>query len=129
MNEVALAIALFLIPLAEDWRGKDGDGGHSRGPYQIGDDYRRDVNRFSGCNYTEEDCYNPVYAKRMVDIYLRHYGSKYKLGRSPSTRDLVRIHNGGPDGYKEHCTMTYWFKCRRWMWVAVNELKADGSLN
>jgi hypothetical protein len=128
MSEAALAIALFLIPLVEDWRGKDGDGGHSRGCYQIGDDYRNDVNRFSGCNYTREDCYNPVYARRMTEIYLRHYGTRERLGHSPSAKDLVRIHNAGPDGHGEHCSLAYWFKCRRWMWVAVNELKAKGEI-
>lgn len=123
MNQ-ALAIALFLIPLAEDWRGKDEAG--SYGPYQIRDGYREDVNRISGCNYTRQDCYNPVYARRMTEIYLKHYGSK--LGHKSSTRDLVRLHNGGPDGYKEHCTLAYWYKCKAYMWVAVAELKGKGEI-
>jgi hypothetical protein len=126
--EQALAIALFLIPIAEDYRGKDGDGGNSHGPYQISDDYREDVNRFTGCKYSREDCYNPVYARRMTISYLRHYGSRERLGHQPSVKDLVRLHNGGPDGHKEHCTLAYWYKCKRWMWVAVNELKANGEI-
>lgn len=117
--DVALAIALYLIPHAEDWNGKDEVG--SYGPYQIRDIYREDVNRFSGCNYTREDCYNYEYAKKITEIYLRHYGAK--IGHKPSARDLVRIHNGGPDGWKEQCTMAYWYKCRMYMYIAINALK------
>lgn len=120
----ALAIALYVIPLVEGYRGIDGDGGNSRGPYQISDAYLADVNRISGCNYTREDCYNPVLARRIVIIYLTHYGTRERLGHQPSTRDYCRIHVAGPDGWREHCSLAYWYKCKVYIYLAINELKA-----
>jgi hypothetical protein len=115
----ALAIALMLIPLTENYHGIDEPGSH--GKYQIRQVYLDDVNKFSGCNYTIADCYNDKFAKRIVTIYLQHYGSK--IGHQPSARDLCRIHNGGPDGWKEHCTLAYWQKAKLFLYVARNELK------
>lgn len=103
---VALSIALYLIPLMEGYRGVDGDGGRSWGLYQIGQLYLDDANRFSGCNYTRQDCYDPILARRIVIIYLEHYGKR--IGRDPTVEDYARIHNGGPDGWQKNCTLTYW---------------------
>jgi len=104
---IALTIALYLIPLTEGWRGIDGDNGKSWGPFQISQVYLDDVNKFaSGVNYTKADCYDPVIARRICIIYLTHYGSK--IGRTPTVEDYTRIHNGGPDGWKEDCTLAYW---------------------
>lgn len=121
--DVALAIALYLIPQAEGFHGIDGDGGKSVGPFQISQAYLDDVNRISGINYTREDCYHYAYAKKITEIYLRHYCTKERLGHEPSARDYCRIHNGGPDGWKEQCTLAYWYKCRIYMYIAINKLK------
>lgn len=108
---MALAIALFLIPKAEGFEGKDGDGGKSWGPYQITQGCLNDVNKFTDykINYTKQDCYDPIIARRICIIYLTHYGNK--IGRVPTVEDYCRIHNAGPDGWMENCSLAYWTKC------------------
>lgn len=107
----ALSIALMLIPLAEGWTGKDGDGGRSWGPYQITQAALDDVNRVYGTHYVKADCYDGNKAELIARSYLLLWGGK--LGREPNVRDYVRIFVGGPDGWREHCTLPYWYKCRR----------------
>ncbi len=123
---IALSIALYLIPLTEGWRGEDGDNGRSWGPYQISQLYLDDVNKFSGCNYTKADCYDPILARRIVIIYLEHYGKK--IGRDPTVEDYCRIHNAGPDGWMEECSMSYWVKCIRHWAVAQKSGKLAEAL-
>jgi hypothetical protein len=112
----------MLIPLTENYRGIDEPGSH--GPYQIRQAYLNDVNRFSHCNYTVADCYNPVLAKRIVTIYLTHYCTVKRLGHEPTVRDYCRTHCAGPTGWKQKCSMAYWQKARLFMDVAMSELKA-----
>jgi hypothetical protein len=109
MSEVL--IALMLIPLAEGYDGKDGDGGRAHGPYQIHDIYRQDVNRLYGTQYVRADCYDLEKSRDMVMKYLSHYGTEKRLGREPTVQDLCRIHSGGPDGWKQECTLAYWSIC------------------
>lgn len=119
----AIAIALMLIHQVEGFRGTDGDNGNSWGEYQISQKCLDDVNRFSKCNYTKADCYNPVYARRIASIYLSHYGTEERLGHKPTAKDLCMIWNGGPDGHKEHCTLAYWYKARMYLYLAINKQK------
>jgi len=120
---IALAVALYLIPLTENWTGKDGDGGRSFGPYQISQGCIDDVNSWTHIGYTKEDCYNPVMARRIVLLYLRHYGEK--LSDSPTVEDYCRIHNGGPDGWSEGCTTAYWKKCQDHLQVVIKSGKHE----
>ena len=122
-----LAIALMLIPQVEGWRGIDGDGGKSWGRFQISQICLDDVNRISGMNYTKADCYNDKFAQRICIIYLTHYGTAERLRHEPTAQDLCRIWCGGPDGWKEKCTLAYWRKARLYLYVAIAEIKARGK--
>jgi hypothetical protein len=50
----------------------------------------------------------------MTIIYLNHYGKVYekKTGKKATCEVLSRIHNGGPNGYKNPKTIKYWNKVK-----------------
>lgn len=111
MNKELLETALALILAVEGYHGEDGDDREAHGPYQIHTEYRADVNRIYGRNFTEADCYDPKKAREMVTLYLWHYATEKRLKREPTVADLVRIHNGGPNGWKNEKTLPYYAKC------------------
>ena len=43
---------------------------------------------------------------------MNRYATFQRLGRFPSCEDYARIHNGGPNGYKQSWTNGYWKKSR-----------------
>jgi len=91
-----------------------GDGGRSVGLYQISKIYVDDVNRIAGTRYTHDDRFDPVKSRKMVGIYLAHYGRRYtRMTGHPTTLDvLAAIHNGGPDGWRKSSTLKYRQKVR-----------------
>jgi len=84
-----------------------GDGGSAIGPYQIRRAYWIDA-RVPG---RFEDCRDARYARAVVLAYWKRYGAKALEARDAET--LARIHNGGPDGHKEACTLPFWRKVQR----------------
>lgn len=90
--------------------GRDltGDGGRAIGPYQIHRRYWQDAVRLDpSLGGTYNDCRNEQYARRVVRVYLAHYG------KGKSNEDMARIHNGGPTGHRKRATVGYWAKIRR----------------
>lgn len=64
--------------------------------------YVRDVNRIIGKElYTLDDRNDPKKAKEMFWIYSKHYCP------SLDPEKIIRIQCGGPDGWKEDCTLKY----------------------
>jgi len=61
---------------------------------------------FIGGRY--EDCWNPVYAKKIVLLYMARYAPS---GASDET--LARIHNGGPQGHRKSETLEYWKRVKQ----------------
>ena len=75
---------------------------NAAGLYQIRPIYLADVNRLIGYRkYTLLDRFDPVKARQIVTIYLRHYG------KGKSLEAMARIHNGGPAGWRKACTKKY----------------------
>ncbi len=108
----------FLTALEQIESGGDtkavGDGGKAIGILQIWPIYVKDVNRILGVEkFTLFDRWDAVKSRDMVRIYLNHYASEARLGRTPTYEDMARIHNGGPNGYKKDCTKAYWGKVER----------------
>ena len=88
-----------------------GDDGRALGLYQIHAVYAEDVNRILGVNiYQHADALNPAHASNMVRIYLSHYATPERIGRPVTDEDRARIHNGGPNGWREESTKGYWRK-------------------
>lgn len=88
-------------------RHATGDGGSAIGPYQIHKNYWKDA-RLPG---RFEDCRDPAYARSVVLAYWKRYAPKALAALDAEV--LARVHNGGPDGHKETCTLAFWNKMRR----------------
>jgi hypothetical protein len=90
-----------------------GDGGDAAGLYQIHREYWKDGCRILGVNWDyRKNVHNPVRARIIVLAYLKYYGEKYRetTGHAPTMEVLARIHQGGPDGWKDPDTLKYWRK-------------------
>ena len=106
------ADADFLRALATvESRGRDdavnaAEDAHGR--YQIRAAYLADANEYAGTSYTLADCHDPAIARAVVCAYLTRYGNALaRTGRLVTARDLARIHNGGPRGWKKSATLGY----------------------
>jgi hypothetical protein len=88
--------------------------------YQIRWPYLNDVNRTVGRRrmiqlwgkpaFTLADMKDTEKAEWVVKQYLAKYGLAYhrETGKAVTNEVLARIHNGGPDGWKEYSTYAYW---------------------
>lgn len=88
------------------------------GLYQIRQAYLTDVNRIAGTKYTlKQVTSSKELSQWCVKTYIGHYGKQYeeKTGKKLTMEVAARIHNGGPDGWKEKVTEPYWKKWRREM--------------
>jgi len=116
MTQIPLITLLLALTHVES-NDKDnaiGDNGTSYGCLQIKAIYVKDVNRILGEErYTHEDAFNRAKAYHMFIIYTDHYATERRLGREPTTEDRVRIHNGGPNGWKKPHTKAYWNKVKK----------------
>lgn len=77
----------------------------ARGPAQIRPGYLQDANEWlearRHATFTHEDMHNYGDALQVYIVYmLRHKGT--------TTEKRVRMHNGGPDGHLQDCTLEYW---------------------
>jgi hypothetical protein len=87
------------------------------GTLQIRKPYLNDVNRLCqkqviakwGRLLTIKDMKDPEKAWWVATEYLTYYGKHYQrqTGRRPDVRVYAAIHNGGPDGWQEPCTVGY----------------------
>lgn len=89
-----------------------GDNGRAYGMLQIHKVYVTDVNHIFGTTYSHRDMFIPEKAEDVCTKYLGYYAYKYwKLNKKvPSEENIVKMHNGGPLGYKNPNTDKYWNK-------------------
>ena len=91
-----------------------GDGGASKGRYQIGKAYWQDACEFGGFDYDyDKNVKNPLICKLIMKTYWERYGAK-------TPEEKCRMHNGGPDGHTQDCTLPYWAKIKK---VLSKEMK------
>lgn len=85
---------------------------NERGLLQIRPIAMREVNRKYGTEFTVEDLSKSDTATRVGALYLQILADNFKEkeGRDITLHNLVRCWNGGPDGYKKHCTRRYWMR-------------------
>jgi hypothetical protein len=109
---------------------------HAYGTLQIRSMYLRDVNRIAGKNVqrtwgkknlTLADMKDPAKAQWAARVYLSTYGREYQkhTGRAPTAEVYARIHNGGPDGWKQGKTLAYWRNVNSYMGVFSQVAKSD----
>ena len=88
------------------------------GLLQIRQPYLDDVNKIAGkdvlavwskSKLTLADMKDPEMAKWAFRVYLNHYGESYEknTGKAPTAEVYARIHNGGPNGWKNKKTVAY----------------------
>lgn len=77
------------------------------GPLQIHPSVVQDVNRIYKKNFTHEQMHDLATAQEVFKLYIDYYASEKRLGRPPTNEDVVRIWNGGPNGYKKSSTDGY----------------------
>jgi Destabilase len=104
--------------LKDGGRKATGDGGKAIGPYQIHKPYWED-SKVPGAH---DDCRDPAYARKVVLAYWKRYAPKSLA--SVDAQSLARVHNGGPDGAKQDCTLTFWSKVERQL-KAAREKRAQ----
>jgi hypothetical protein len=93
--------------LKDGGRKATGDGGKAIGPFQIHRPYWED----SKVPGKHDDCRDPAYARKVVLAYWKRYAPKAL--ESVDAQALARVHNGGPDGAKQECTLAFWRKVER----------------
>ena len=45
------------------------------------------------------------YSERVIQAYMNRYATKARLGRKVTDQDIARIHNGGPNGFRNSSTL------------------------
>lgn len=86
------------------------------GILQIRPIFLEDCNRIMGRAVWEpNDRYSVTESIMMTEEYFRYYGAAYirETGKEPTPEVLARMFNGGPDGWKEDCTLPYWEKVNK----------------
>lgn len=89
------------------------------GPYQIRDPYYRDAlaanPKLGGSFDNVKGIGSEAYSERVMRAYMGRYATRSRLGREPTDEDIARIHNGGPNGWKNANTEAYWKKVQKEM--------------
>ncbi len=99
-----------------------GDNGKALGCLQIHKEVVADVNRIYKTQFKHEDALNPVLAKEICELYLKHYAGEtlrrirpgeFAQGDAGASEICARIWNGGPAGWKKTSTEIYWNKVKK----------------
>lgn len=118
-----LLVALVLVESGGVPNPPRGDGGRAIGPLQIHRIAVEDANRIIGHRrYRWEDCQHLEVSLEVAAVLLTHYGDR--LPHPATERDLARIWNGGPDGWRQPATLSYWVKVKR----HLDRLRAAGTV-
>ena len=87
------------------------------GPFQIRKGYYDDAVKFNPQLTAGGQSFDNVhgkgsapYAEEVVRSYMGRYATEDRLGHPPTPEDIARIHNGGPNGYRNPKTEKYWGK-------------------
>ena len=100
-----------------------GDFGKSYGILQIQQGAISDVNRIYGTSYVHDDAFDISCAEEIFELYIKHWTSNLekKQAREATEEDIVRIWNGGPQGWRRKSTLDYLHRYKKY--------KLDMSLN
>ncbi|XP_071801863.1 lysozyme-like [Asterias amurensis] len=89
-------------------------GSLSCGPYQIKEAYWKDARLKGGSLMGDWKKCTATFScsEAAVQGYMERYAVQGRLGHPPTCEDFARIHNGGPNGYKNPATLGYWLKVK-----------------
>lgn len=71
------------------------------GRYQIRAAYWQDGCEYARVNWPHSDAHDPRLAEAIMAAYWLRYGAT-------TNEERARMHNGGPDGAEQDCTLGYW---------------------
>ena len=113
-NLVVLLAALIAVESSGTDRAVD-RAGLCHGPLQLKEIYVRDVNRIAGTSFVPADRFDRQKSVAMFRIYVAHYATRARIGREPTLEDLARIHNRGPNGWRDPRSEPYWRRVKNRM--------------
>lgn len=104
-----------------------GDGGASYGILQIKQIAIDDVNHTYGTNFVHEDAFEIEKAERIFKLYIKRWVKHLERveGRKATNEDVVRIWNGGPNGYKKKSTLIYYNKYKKYSYLCAVDKEFD----
>jgi hypothetical protein len=114
MNWAAILLAIAMVESGGRSDAPAGDGGKSRGVYQIQEGYWKDGWAFS----TEYQPDNKELSEDTIKGYMHRYAkdSANRFDKGTATMKdaeiVSRIHNGGPKGARRKATKGYWKKVK-----------------
>jgi len=85
-----------------------GDNGDALGVLQMHKEYVQDAAEFAEEDWVHSDAIVPRLAAKIFHAYMGRYATEKRLGRPVTLEDIARIHNGGPNGYRNPATKKYW---------------------
>jgi soluble lytic murein transglycosylase-like protein len=106
-----LLVALIAVESGGNDRAVGSKG--ERGCLQIHEVVRRDIRRITGENIPSEKLFDRLTSCQIAQIYLNHYATPERLGRSPTLRDYALIWHYGPKGWKRPDPDPYWEKVKK----------------
>jgi hypothetical protein len=100
---------LDLILIKEGGKNIVGDSGKAYGYFQIHKCCVLDVNRHFKTSYSHFDMFDSLKARKVAKLYLLKgrelFRNKHK--KEPTEKQLLRMYNGGYNGYKNEKTLKY----------------------
>merc|ERR550534_1592775 len=107
-----------------------GDDGDSLGAFQIKKSFWEDAVSYDPSltenGETHQAVTDETYARKVVAAYMNRFATESRIGRVPSAEDVVRIFDGGPNGWADESTSDYWYTvCPAFVNIAVARAKGD----
>jgi len=117
MTFALMLFGLNLRPLYNAIAKVESDrGATSANVYQIRSIYVDDLNRiYNVPKFNSRDVLDRDKSEMMMFLYWKHYGylACKQTKVLPTYETLARIHNGGPDGWRKQCTVSYWLRVKK----------------
>jgi len=111
MGELIMSYLKIILILIQIESGGDdleiGDNGKAYGCLQMHAAYVQDAAEYAGKDWVHYDAFDRETSIDIFTAYMSRYATEERLGRPPTVEDIVRIHNGGPNGYKKKATLPY----------------------
>lgn len=106
-----LLVALMMVESGGDDRavGKSGE----LGCLQISPIALKDVERITNRPLQKDDCFDRPMAFRIAMVYISHYATEERIGRTPTPRDMALIWRHGPNGWARGESDPYWQKVKK----------------
>jgi hypothetical protein len=111
MTYLTIILALIAVE-STDNDNAIGDDGLAYGCLQMHAAYVQDAAEYAGEQWVHGDAFDRQTSIDIFLAYMARYATEARLGRVVTAEDIVRIHNGGPNGWKKESTKPHWNKVK-----------------